>query len=52
MLAGMAIGMTASMTPLAAGAAACAGALLGVGVVGVTYLANARISGRVTEWTS
>jgi hypothetical protein len=48
----MAIGMTASMTPIAAGAAAGSGALLGVGVVGVTYLANARISGTETEWTS
>ena len=52
MAAGMAISMAAAMDPVGAAQAAQAGALIGLAVVGVTYVANARLVGKVSEWTS
>ena len=51
MLAGMAFGMVETMRPLGSGAEAGVGALIGCAVLALTYLANARLSGRATVWT-
>jgi hypothetical protein len=55
MAAGMGIGMAepmTAMTPLCVSGAAQIGALAGVAVVLLTYLLNARLRGKATEWTS
>ena len=51
MLAGMAFGMVETMRPLGSGAETAVGALIGCAVLALTYLANARLSGRATIWT-
>ncbi len=52
MLVGMAFGMVETMRPLSSGAEAAVGALIGCAVLALTYLANARLSGKATLWTS
>ncbi len=52
MLVGMAFGMVETMRPLGSGAEAAVGALIGCAVLALTYLANARLSGKATLWTS
>lgn len=52
MLAGMALGMAEAVTGLEWSGGAVAGALIGWGTLLATYLINARLTGKVSEWTS
>ena len=51
MVAGMAVGMAATRSPVSELEAAGTGALIGLGVLVVTYALNARISGK-SQWTT
>ncbi|MEE9281120.1 MAG: hypothetical protein V3V67_13190 [Myxococcota bacterium] len=52
MTSGMTIGMLETMRPLAATAEITLGVLIGWVLLALTYVANARLSGKVPEWTS
>ncbi len=52
MAAGMGIGMAAAMAPIDVITGAEFGAVIGCAILGLTYLANALISGRSAGWTA